>query len=110
MSSPTIDVEMWMVYFGNHGGVTYAVNLTDGEEIWRYRTSDAIVASPTLITSTNTVIIGSKDNGVYLLEAETGELKQKLELLSGFTGVPVAVGDHLYLFDHLGYLYSYVMS
>jgi len=44
------------------------------------------------------------------LNPETGEVKQKLELLSGFTGVPVAVGDHLYLFDHLGYLYSYRMG
>ena len=69
-----------------------------------------ITASPTLVQSTDTVIIGSKDKGVYLLDSETGELKQRLELLSGFTGVPVAVGDHLYLFDHLGYLYSYRMG
>ncbi len=110
MSSPTMDTETGVIYFGNHGGVLYAINATDGEDVWRFKTGGVIVASPTLVKRSNTLIIGSKDNGVYLLDAETGELKQKLELLSGFTGVPVAVGNHLYLFDHLGYLYSYVMG
>lgn len=110
MSSPTINPDNGLIYFGNHGGLIYAVNSTTGDDVWRYKTGDMITASPTLVQSTNTVIIGSKDKGVYLLDAMTGEVKQKLELLSGFTGVPVAVGDHLYLFDHLGYLYSYRMG
>lgn len=110
MSSPTIDPDSGLIYFGNHGGVFYAVNSTTGDDVWRFRTDGMITASPTLVRSTDIVIIGSKDMGVYLLDADTGEVKQKLELLSGFTGVPVAVGDHLYLFDHLGYLYSYRIS
>lgn len=110
MSSPTIDPESGLIYFGNHGGVFYAVNSTTGDKVWRLRTGYMITASPTLIQSTNTVIIGSKDKNVYLMDATTGEVKQRLELVSGFTGVPVAVGDHLYLFDHLGYLYSYRMG
>ena len=57
--------------------------------------------------STETVLIGSNDGNVYLLNAGNGALKQKISLLSGLTGAPITVGDHLYVFDHLGYLYSF---
>lgn len=107
MSSPTVDSETGVVYFGNHGGSLYAVNSSSGDEVWEFKTGDRVLSSPTLVRSTGTVIIGSNDGNIYLLDAVSGELKQKIPLLSGLSGVPVAVGDHLYVFDHLGYLYSF---
>jgi len=107
MSSPTVDAEAGVVYFGNQGGVFYAVNSSNGDELWDFKTGGKIHSSPTLVKSTGTVIFGSGDGNVYLLDAMSGDLKQKIPLLSGLTGVPVAVGDHLYVFDHLGYLYSF---
>jgi outer membrane protein assembly factor BamB len=107
MSSPTVDSESKMIYFGNHAGYLYAVNSSNGDKEWEYKTSDKILSSPTLVKSTNTVLVGSKDGNIYLLNAKDGNLKQKISLLSGLTGVPVTVGDHLYAFDHLGYLYSF---
>ena len=107
MSSPTIDPENQILYYGNHGGKIYAVNIVRGRTVWEYTTGDRILSSPTLVKSTNTLVIGSNDGHVYLLDAKKGELKQKIPLLSGFSGVPVAVGDHLYVFDNLGYLYSF---
>jgi outer membrane protein assembly factor BamB len=107
MSSPTVDPETEMIYFGNHGGYFYAVNSSNGDEVWKFKTGGAILSSPTLVRSTGTVIIGSNDGNVYLLEAASGDLKQKIPLLSGLSGVPVVVGDHLYVFDNLGCLYSF---
>jgi outer membrane protein assembly factor BamB len=107
MSSPTVDPETGLVYFGNHAGYLYAVESSHGDKVWEFKTGDKIVSSPTLVKSTETVLVGSKDGNVYLLNAENGALKQKIPLISGLTGVPVAVGDHLYVFDHLGYLYSF---
>jgi outer membrane protein assembly factor BamB len=102
-----VDPETEMIYFGNHGGYFYAVNSSNGDEVWKFKTGGAILSSPTLVRSTGTVIIGSNDGNVYLLEAASGDLKQKIPLLSGLSGVPVVVGDHLYVFDNLGYLYSF---
>ncbi len=107
MSSPTVDAESGMVFFGNLKGFVYSVNSSNGHEVWKFRTGDSILSSPTLVRSTGTVIIGSNDGNVYLLDAASGDLKQKIPLLSGLSGVPVVVGDHLYVFDHLGYLYSF---
>ncbi|MFA9436143.1 MAG: PQQ-binding-like beta-propeller repeat protein [Candidatus Bathyarchaeota archaeon] len=107
MSSPTVDSETGVVYFGNHAGYLYAVDSSHGDKVWEYKTGDKILSSPTLVKSTGTVLVGSKDGNVYLLNAGNGDLKQKIPLLSGLTGVPVTVGDHLYVFDHLGYLYSF---
>jgi outer membrane protein assembly factor BamB len=59
---------------------------------------------------TNTVVIGSNDGNIYLLDSNTGKLKQRIPLVSGLSGVPVLVGDHLYVFDNLGYLYSFRVS
>ncbi len=110
MSSPTVDTEAGVIFFGNHGGYFYAVNSSNGDEVWEFKTGDKILSSSTLIKSTGTVIIGSNDGNVYLLDAKNGVLKQKIPLVSGLSGVPVAVGDHLYVFDHLGYLYSFRMG
>jgi outer membrane protein assembly factor BamB len=107
MSSPTLYPENQIVYYGDHNGRFYAVNASTGKRIWMYQTGDRILSSPTLVVGTGTVIIGSRDGYVYLLDSENGTLKQKISLESGLTGVPVAVGDHLYVFDHLGYLYSF---
>jgi outer membrane protein assembly factor BamB len=93
-------------------GVQYHVltNSSNGDEVWEFKTGDKILSSSTLVKSTGTVIIGSNDGNVYLLDAKNGVLKQKIPLVSGLSGVPVAVGDHLYVFDHLGYLYSFRMG
>lgn len=108
MSSATIDPETGIIYFGNHRSSFYALNSTTGTLIWRFNANGIIQSSPTLVKSTKTIIFGTRDNTVYLLNAATGVEKQEITLQSGFTGVPVTVGDHLYLFDHLGYLYSFV--
>ena len=107
MASPTIDADCEIVYYGSHGGGVMAVNASTGKTVWEYMTGGKIQSSPTLVKGTDTVIVGSGDGYIYLLDAEEGVLKQKIQLRSGLTGVPVAVGDHLYAFDHLGYLYSY---
>ena len=60
--------------------------------------------------STGALLVGSNDGNVYIFNALTGDLKQKISLISGLTGVPVAFGDHMYVFDHLGYLYSFKTS
>ncbi len=107
MSSPTLDIWNKIVYFGNHYGMFYAINMTTGKMLWRYSTEGKIISSPTLVNSTKTIIIGSRDGYIYILDSLKGTLKEKILLNSGISGVPVTVGDHLYVFDHLGYLYSF---
>ena len=41
------------------------------------------------------------------LHLDDGRIVQRLYLESGLTGVPAISGPHLYLFDHLGFLYSF---
>jgi len=107
MSSPTLDVSGRRVYFGTHSGTIYAIDMDTGIFLWSFETGSRVMSSPTLVENTNTIIIGSDDGFVYLLDSETGVEKQRIELISGLTNIPVTVGNHLYLFDHLGYFYAY---
>jgi outer membrane protein assembly factor BamB len=61
-----------MAYFGACDGIVYCVNIMNGEESWRYRTGDRIIAKPYI--TNDLLIIGSFDKNVYCLDKNNGKL------------------------------------
>ncbi|OQY28110.1 MAG: hypothetical protein B6244_08380 [Candidatus Cloacimonetes bacterium 4572_55] len=65
-------------YIGSSDGAVYALNISDGEKIWAYKTDDSVVEAPPLLAD-GSVFVGSLDGILYALDAENGSLKWKFE-------------------------------
>jgi outer membrane protein assembly factor BamB len=110
MSSPSIDASRGLVVAGSNDGNVYGLDARSGKERWRFRTGGPVVSSATLLAHEGVGIIGSSNSMCHVFDLDTGSIHQSLWLYSGLTGVPVAVGRHLDLFDHLGHLYAYTSA
>ncbi|MFH0888229.1 MAG: PQQ-binding-like beta-propeller repeat protein [Planctomycetota bacterium] len=55
-----------VIYFGSEDSCFYAVNLKNGQEIWKYKTHNKIRSTPTI--DSGTVYIGSDDGCLYAIE------------------------------------------
>lgn len=108
MSSPSVDPTRQLVIAASSDGYVYAVDLMKGKLKWKFRTGASVISSATLLVHENIGIIGSGDSHVYVFTLDDGQVLQKLKLQSKLTGVPVVYGRYLYVFDHLGYMYSWV--
>lgn len=73
-----------LVFFGSDDTTVYALDTATGEEIWRFATSNLVRASPTVTDASfgdcpsgpsmrTTVFVGSELDGVYAIDARTGE-------------------------------------
>ncbi len=58
------------VFIGDHAGVVYSINSTDGSVIWKNYTGGAIYTAPTVWKGR--VFIGSADGWVYVFDATNG--------------------------------------
>lgn len=72
-SSPTTDGKV--VLFGNDNGNLYAVDIDNGNMLWKFRTGSSIISSPSI--SDESVLFGSTDGFYYALNIPDGKLKWK---------------------------------
>ncbi len=63
------------LYFGSDDGNIYAVDATDGHQLWKRRTGGPVAASPAI--AGDTLYVGSYDGSFYALDASTGALRWK---------------------------------
>ncbi|MCD6498563.1 MAG: PQQ-binding-like beta-propeller repeat protein [Deltaproteobacteria bacterium] len=84
------------LFFGSHDGWVYALG-HDGRLAWRFRTNDAIWGSPALADGGRLVVIGSDDDHLYGLDANTGTLRFKVKL--GSCRPTVRIGKETVLCD-----------
>jgi hypothetical protein len=61
-----------MVYFGSHDSNVYALNVSNGEKVWAFKTGLFVDNSPAIFDSK--IYIGSSDGQFYCLDASTGSL------------------------------------
>ena len=66
-----------MVVFGAGDGAVYALDLLNGDELWRFVTHGRVRSTPAI--ADGVVFVGSADGRVYALELETGEEKWRFE-------------------------------
>ncbi|MGD0646004.1 MAG: PQQ-binding-like beta-propeller repeat protein, partial [Candidatus Bathyarchaeia archaeon] len=68
-SSPAVINDV--VYVGSEVGEVYALNATNGIQLWSYPASNYVYSSPAVVNGV--VYIGSDDGNVYALNANNGD-------------------------------------
>ena len=68
LSSPV--VSYGKVFFGSGDGYIYALNVENGESVWKFKTNNVVHSSPAIYDGM--VYCGSWDTYFYALDAETG--------------------------------------
>ena len=61
-----------LVYIGSNDTRIYALNATNGEQIWHFTTGSYVASSPAV--EGGVIYVGCFDNRTYALNAETGVL------------------------------------
>ncbi|RZM21110.1 MAG: hypothetical protein EOO88_34255 [Pedobacter sp.] len=90
-----------VVYVGTTAGF-YALNATNGSELWRYSTTKGFINSGPLVYN-GKVYAGSTDSYMYALDARTGEVEWSFSTnLSGIRSDPTIANGILYFgsMDH----------
>lgn len=102
-----------LMYVGQIDGRVRALVRTTGEELWSYETEGQISASPTWLAptavgdgpvparsssapahSSASVVVGSYDGSLYVLDAETGGLKGRVETGYYVNGAAALCGEY----------------
>lgn len=92
-STPAVDGET--VYVGGVDGV-YALDDTEnGDELWTYETEGAVAANPIVVE--DAVVVPSLGGTVYVLDADTGELRAFKQFDTPILSSPVVEGGSVYL-------------
>lgn len=72
-------------------------------EAWRFRTRDFVASSPAL--ADGAVFCGARDQSLYCLEAETGDLRWRLATRGRVESSPAVDGSRVYVGSHDGGVY-----
>jgi hypothetical protein len=70
------------VYAANRGGTCFALRQADGTVLWRRDVGAAVLMSPALAAG-GRVVFGAMDMRVYALDAKTGEVAWRSDVLPG---------------------------
>ncbi len=92
------------LYFATLGHTVYAVDATDGTELWNFEVGGAVVGSPLVMGGT--VYVGALDRTLYALDANTGEQKWKFSGDNWFWSSPVSDGRTIYAATLGGTVYA----
>jgi outer membrane protein assembly factor BamB len=103
VSSPAIHGDLAIV--GTSDGLfVHAVDITTGEEVWRFDTGDRVFSSPAL--SGGTVYVGVHDGRLLALAADGGEYRWALHFDGAVMSSPVIADGHVYVGCDDGGVYS----
>jgi outer membrane protein assembly factor BamB len=91
------------LYIGVGSGLL-AMNLSNKELLWEFRTGGAIISSPAL--SGTALYVGSNDGHVYALETRTGKLLWKYGTDGKITASPTVADGTVFIGSHDGKFYA----
>ena len=89
---------------GGEGPPTPGSPAADESMLWRYRTGGFVVNSPAV--SDGVVYVGSDDNHVYALDAETGGLVWRFETGGVIRSTPTVTGGVVYVGSNDNHVYA----
>lgn len=92
-SSPATDGKI--VLFGNDNGNLYAVDIDNGNMLWKFRTGGSIVSSPSIFNES--VLFGSTDGFYYALNISDGKLKWKVNFNSPIYSSQAVANSFVYV-------------
>lgn len=93
-----------MAWFGSHDHHVYAVNVSSGQEIWKYQTGGVVAGRPLLLN--DLVIVGSFDKNLYALDARDGSVQWQFEGGNWFWAGAVSNGRDIFAPSMDGHIYA----
>ena len=104
--SPAIDDVDGVVYQGAPGSPSiHAIDLETGTRIWA-KDIGHVSSSPSLSGDRKRIVVGSADDAVVALEADTGDRVWEFQTDGPVTASPTLVGDMIYVAARKGSLYA----
>ncbi|PSP65746.1 hypothetical protein BRC79_08330 [Halobacteriales archaeon QH_8_67_27] len=103
-STPAVTEDRVVV--GARDNTLYAVNRTNGTELWRFTgASDGVTAPPAV--ADGTVYVGSRDGNVYAVDLETGDEEWSFGTDNNIEeAAPVVAGGRVYIGSQDGTFYA----
>jgi outer membrane protein assembly factor BamB len=90
-----------ILYFGSYDRNLYAVK-KNGNLLWKFPATDAIVSEPKVLDNGKLVVFGSKDTNLYAVTADKGELKWKFAA-GGYIDDSITVHEDIVYFGSWDY-------
>ncbi len=102
-SSPYVDPNEGVVYFGSSDHFIYALDANSGVSSWRVRTTGPVIGSP--VEFKGLLYFGSTDGNIYALNAQTSREKWKYSAGTPIVSSPVVFKGALYFGGTDNYFY-----
>lgn len=83
------------VVYANTSGVVYALNASDGKQLWSYKTGGKIFSTPAV--EGLSVVIGSTDGYIYSLDLKTGAVLWSVKCEKSVLGSPTIYRGKVYI-------------
>lgn len=93
-----------VAYFGTAYGYAYALDIKDGNIIWKAEIPELHLANPKIYK--DYLYIGSKDRHLYKLDAKTGNMVWKYKTQGEIITTPAIYEDRLFINCQERYLYA----
>lgn len=85
---------------GTTDGYLVALDLGNGDELWRYRTEEVVRAAPILVGPY--VLVGTLGGSLYCFDGRSGRLVDKRQLTGAIRQSPVSDGNRVYVATESG--------
>jgi len=93
-SSPSVDMIEGVGYVGSSDGYLYALDMSNGYSMWRFRTGGPIISSVAIEGAT--LIFGSADCNVYAINSENAKERWRFTCEKPVVGSPVVRNGYVY--------------
>jgi outer membrane protein assembly factor BamB len=93
---------------GNGDGSVYALNVSDGTEVWEFATRDRVWATPVVVDGV--VYIASLDHRLYAVDLRSGAELWHIEVAGAIAATPVYAAGHLWVGDFASKFYQIDMD
>lgn len=107
-SSPTVHDNM--VFVGSYDTNVWALNLENGELIWKFPTQGGIAASPVVDGSSGLVLFGSEDRTFNAVNYRTGRIVWSFTTKDRIRSTPSLAMDHVFFGSDDGKLHALVAA
>lgn len=93
------------VYVGSYDTNLWALNMENGDLVWKHPTSGGIASSPVADETNKTIMFGSEDGSFYSVDARTGRISWSYQTQGRIRCAPQLAHGHVFVGSDDGKLY-----
>ncbi len=97
-------------YIGSYDTNMWALNMEDGQFVWKFPTQGGIASSPVVDPDSKLVLFGSEDHSFNAVDYQTGRINWSYTTQGRIRSTPRIAHGHVFFGSDDGYLYALVAS